>query len=265
MTEHRKQMARAADEVRGILDKAQARRPGGGRPDRQASPGRGRSWPSSGPSGTSRSARDQALAEIWQKTADMAVSVAGRVLSKELTDDRPSPLAGRRDPRAARRARGQRPRRESLMTDPSGAVLAEAPVVADDDRRGRPPLRRGPDRRGRARRGRRSGARRARRDRARRSESLTRGSPRSWPRPGFRRPRRTGSWSTCSRTALRASSCGSCGSSIATSGWAYFGVVVRRGPRHLGSAEPADPGPGSLGCSAGREPVDSHFVTGSPG
>ena len=32
------------------------------------------------------SARDQALAEIWQKTADMAVSVAGRVLSKELTE-----------------------------------------------------------------------------------------------------------------------------------------------------------------------------------
>ncbi len=31
-------------------------------------------------------ARDQALAEIWEKTADMAVSVAGRVLSKELTD-----------------------------------------------------------------------------------------------------------------------------------------------------------------------------------
>jgi F-type H+-transporting ATPase subunit b len=32
-------------------------------------------------------ARDQALAEIWQKTADMAVSVAGRVLAKQLSDE----------------------------------------------------------------------------------------------------------------------------------------------------------------------------------
>jgi F-type H+-transporting ATPase subunit b len=31
-------------------------------------------------------ARDQALAEIWEKTADMAVSVAGKVLSKELNE-----------------------------------------------------------------------------------------------------------------------------------------------------------------------------------
>jgi F-type H+-transporting ATPase subunit b len=30
------------------------------------------------------SARDQALAEIWQKAADTAVSVAGRVLATEL-------------------------------------------------------------------------------------------------------------------------------------------------------------------------------------
>jgi F-type H+-transporting ATPase subunit b len=32
-------------------------------------------------------ARDQALSEIWSKTADLAVSVAGRVLSKSLDDD----------------------------------------------------------------------------------------------------------------------------------------------------------------------------------
>jgi F-type H+-transporting ATPase subunit b len=31
-------------------------------------------------------ARDQALAEIWEKTADMAVSVAGTVLSKQLSE-----------------------------------------------------------------------------------------------------------------------------------------------------------------------------------
>lgn len=32
-------------------------------------------------------AKDQALAEIWTKTADLAVSVAGRVLSKEMSGD----------------------------------------------------------------------------------------------------------------------------------------------------------------------------------
>ncbi len=31
-------------------------------------------------------ARDQALVEIWSKTADLAVSVAGRVLSRELNE-----------------------------------------------------------------------------------------------------------------------------------------------------------------------------------
>ncbi len=33
------------------------------------------------------SARDQALADIWQKTADMAVMTAGRVLATELSPD----------------------------------------------------------------------------------------------------------------------------------------------------------------------------------
>jgi F-type H+-transporting ATPase subunit b len=32
-------------------------------------------------------ARDQALSEIWQKTADLAVAVAGRVLNRELSAD----------------------------------------------------------------------------------------------------------------------------------------------------------------------------------
>ncbi len=85
LAEHRKLMARAADEVRGILDKA--RQEAQATADRSSSRPRPRpSWPSSGPSATSRQARDQALAEIWEKTADMAVSVAGRVLSKELND-----------------------------------------------------------------------------------------------------------------------------------------------------------------------------------
>jgi F-type H+-transporting ATPase subunit b len=34
-----------------------------------------------------RNARDQALSEIWSKTADLAVSVAGKVLGRSLTED----------------------------------------------------------------------------------------------------------------------------------------------------------------------------------
>ena len=40
-------------------------------------------------------ARDQALAEIWTKTADLAVSVAGKVLAKRAQRRRPSPPARR--------------------------------------------------------------------------------------------------------------------------------------------------------------------------
>ena len=83
--EHRKQMARAADEVRGLLDKA--------RQDAQATAEQivkqAQAEAEAAKQRAQRdigAARDQALAEIWEKTADMAVSVAGRVLSKELTE-----------------------------------------------------------------------------------------------------------------------------------------------------------------------------------
>jgi F-type H+-transporting ATPase subunit b len=85
LSEHRKQMARAADEVRALLDKA--------RQDAQLTAEQivklAQSEAESAKQRAQRDiagARDQALAEIWQKTADMAVSVAGRVLSKELSD-----------------------------------------------------------------------------------------------------------------------------------------------------------------------------------
>jgi F-type H+-transporting ATPase subunit b len=85
LSEHRKQMARAADEVRGILEKA--------RQDAQAAADQ-LVKQAQGEAEAARqraqrdiaTARDQALAEIWQKTADMAVLVAGRVLAKELND-----------------------------------------------------------------------------------------------------------------------------------------------------------------------------------
>jgi F-type H+-transporting ATPase subunit b len=82
--EHRKQMARAGDEVRAILEKA--------RQDAQAAADsmikHAQSEADAARQRAQRDiagARDAALAEIWQKSADMAVSVAGRVLRKQLS------------------------------------------------------------------------------------------------------------------------------------------------------------------------------------
>lgn len=86
MTEHRKQMARAADEVRRLIEKA--------RQDAQVAADQivkhAQEESDSARLRAQReiaAARDQALGEIWQKTAEMAVSIAGRVLSKQLSDD----------------------------------------------------------------------------------------------------------------------------------------------------------------------------------
>lgn len=88
MADHRAQMAEAAEQVRALIEqgrraaetsaaeilrKAQA----------EAESTRDRATREIG------SARDQALQEIWTKTADLAVSVAGKVLDRELgADDR---------------------------------------------------------------------------------------------------------------------------------------------------------------------------------
>jgi F-type H+-transporting ATPase subunit b len=84
MAEHRKTISRAGDEVRAILDKA--------RQEAQASADQimkiAQAEAESSRQRAARdiaAARDAALAEIWQKTAEIAVSVAGRVISKELT------------------------------------------------------------------------------------------------------------------------------------------------------------------------------------
>ena len=86
LAEHRKQMARAADEVRALLDKA--------RQDAQAAADQiVRQAQDEAEAARLRAqrdiaaARDQALSEIWQKGADLAVSIAGRVLSKQLGAD----------------------------------------------------------------------------------------------------------------------------------------------------------------------------------
>ena len=137
LAEHRKQMARAADEVRAILDKA--------RQDAQATAeqivkqaqgeaelAKQRAQRDIAP------ARDQALAEIWEKTADMAVSVAGRVLSKELTDADHRRLldAAISELPAAPAANGHGGK--ACMTDASAAGVTSRPPVSDDDRRAWP-------------------------------------------------------------------------------------------------------------------------------
>ncbi len=85
LAEHRKLMARAGDEVRAILDKARQEAQATAeqlvkQAQGEAELAKQRAQRDIG------QARDQALAEIWEKTADMAVSVAGKVLSKELTE-----------------------------------------------------------------------------------------------------------------------------------------------------------------------------------
>ena len=85
LAEHRKLMARAGDEVRGILDKARQEAQATAdqlikQAQAEAELAKQRAQRDIG------QARDQALAEIWEKTADMAVAVAGKVLSKELND-----------------------------------------------------------------------------------------------------------------------------------------------------------------------------------
>lgn len=86
LAEHRRQMARAADEVRAILDKARQDAQAAGeqlvkQAHDEAEAARQRAQRDIA------SARDQALSEIWQTAADTAVSVAGRVLGTELTPD----------------------------------------------------------------------------------------------------------------------------------------------------------------------------------
>jgi F-type H+-transporting ATPase subunit b len=86
LAEHRALMARAADDVRAILDKA--------RVDAQLVADQiVKAAQAEAESSRQRAvrdintAKDQALTEIWTKSAEVAVSVAGRVLSKQLSAD----------------------------------------------------------------------------------------------------------------------------------------------------------------------------------
>lgn len=85
LAEHRVQMDHAAEQVRALLD--QARRSAEAtsadivrkaQAEAEASRDRARR--------EIETARDQALSEIWSRTADLAVTVAGKVLARELDD-----------------------------------------------------------------------------------------------------------------------------------------------------------------------------------
>ena len=80
---HRKQLAGAADEVRALIEQARKEAQVSAdsivrKAQAEAEVARDRA------EREINGARDQALMEIWSKTADLAVSVAGRVLEKEL-------------------------------------------------------------------------------------------------------------------------------------------------------------------------------------
>jgi F-type H+-transporting ATPase subunit b len=86
LAEHRRQMAEAEERARALLEQARndARTAGEeliqkARDEAEAEKVRAKR--------EIETARDNALSEIWSKTADLAVSVAGKVLSKSLSDD----------------------------------------------------------------------------------------------------------------------------------------------------------------------------------
>lgn len=92
LAEHRRLIDQAGDQVRAILDEARrdAESTANGiieRAQSEAEASRQRA------ERDITQARDQALAEIWTRTADLAVTVAGKVLARELGPDEQRRLA----------------------------------------------------------------------------------------------------------------------------------------------------------------------------
>src|SRR5205823_2653554 len=86
LAEHRRRLAAAEEQVRALIDE--------GRKSAQLAADeivkRAQGEAESSKLRAERdiaTARDQALSEIWSKTADLAVSVAGKVLDKSLSED----------------------------------------------------------------------------------------------------------------------------------------------------------------------------------
>lgn len=85
VAQHRRELAHASDQVRALMDEARKEAQASAdailrKAQAEAEAARDRA------EREISSARDQALMEIWSKTADLAVSVAGRVLTKELNE-----------------------------------------------------------------------------------------------------------------------------------------------------------------------------------
>ncbi len=86
LAEHKQQMNSAAEQVRQMLEDARRQSDANAaailqKAATEAEATRERAQREIG------TAKDQALSEIWSKTADLAISVAGKVLSKEMSGD----------------------------------------------------------------------------------------------------------------------------------------------------------------------------------
>jgi len=86
LVEHKKQMQAASEQVRQMMEEARRQADENAqsivqKAQAEAEASRERAEREIG------TAKDQALSEIWTKTADLAVSVAGKVLSKEMSGD----------------------------------------------------------------------------------------------------------------------------------------------------------------------------------
>ena len=86
LAEHRRLMAQADERVKSIFDKAQKDAQASGEEIVKAAKAEAEAARDRAQREIS-TARDQALAEIWSQTANLAVSVAGSVLSKQLDED----------------------------------------------------------------------------------------------------------------------------------------------------------------------------------
>jgi F-type H+-transporting ATPase subunit b len=86
LAEHRRLMAQADERVRALMDKANKDASASAEAIIKAAQAEAEAARDRAQRDIA-TARDQALAEIWSQTANIAVSVAGRVLSKELSTD----------------------------------------------------------------------------------------------------------------------------------------------------------------------------------
>ena len=201
-------------------------------------------------------ARDQALVEIWSKTADLAVSVAGRVLAKQIDERSIAAWSRRRSAscrpsRRAQRARAGGPDRMSAANGPR----RRGDGLRRRDARGDAHVCRGAARRRREGGPGRGRARRARRDRRRRAPGASPVRRAAGLAGAGRRRRRTASSSRRSRAGPCRSSSGSSGCSTGTAGSGSLGRDRAGGPGDLGP--PAEPpaGHGPLGRPARRRPA----------